>query len=68
MTMQASGSDVIVARVLSQDDKFMTLELAKSDKESFTLQEGDQFLTLIFVTAEGLPKGHLRAWKPWEPL
>jgi hypothetical protein len=69
--MQIRGSDLSVARVLAEDEKFLTLEVAKTDDVSFTLQKdesgetvgGDRFLTLLFVHRDG---GEASIWKPWE--
>lgn len=63
--------DLLVARVLNEDNDFITLEVGKRNDVSFTLQRdennevvgGDQFYTLIFVRADG---GEPEVWKPWE--
>lgn len=53
------------ARVLHEDDDFLTLEVGKHDDVSFTLDEegGNSFLTLIFVHADG--EGAMEVWEPW---
>lgn len=61
--MRIPGEMICVARVLNEDDDFLTLEVGKHDAVSFTLEEGDSFHTLLFVHKEG--EG-LEVWKPWE--
>lgn len=65
MVMQAKGSDILVARILSEDEDFLTIEIMKDENNTFTLRDGDRFLTLMFVRQEG---GDLKAFKPWEVL
>jgi len=62
---------ILPARVLAEDDDFITLEVGKHDAVSFTLQQnehgetvgGDRFHTLVFIhfTGDGA-----EFWKPWE--
>jgi hypothetical protein len=56
------GEHIKVARVLAEDDRWLTLEVAKSDDETFHLDEDtpDRFFTILFFNAE---KG---SWVPWE--
>lgn len=69
--MKIGREMVLPARVLHQDDDFITLEVAKHDGVSFTLNRddsgetvgGDEFNTLVFVRAVD---GHVEVWKPWE--
>ncbi len=61
--MALSSDHIRVARVLAQDDKFMTLEVLKTDDEPVHVHEGDEFLTLIFVRQE---RGGVESWMPWE--
>jgi hypothetical protein len=69
--MKFSRDMVFPGRVLAEDDDFITMEIAKHDDVSFSLQRdennevvgGDRFLTLLFIHAvRGVPK----VWKPWE--
>lgn len=65
--MEISGEDVCVMRVLTEDDRFMTVEIAKSDSENFTLNEDtpDEFHTFVFLRHK---EGNvLEVWKPWQP-
>lgn len=51
------GADqVVLARVLHEDESLMTLEVIKNEQKKLQLLDGDRFLTLIFT-----------AGKPWEP-
>jgi hypothetical protein len=60
-----------VGRILNEDAHFVTLEVAKRDDVSFTLQKdesgetvgGDQFLTVLFVHKDD---DGMAIWKPWE--
>lgn len=63
--MQAKGSDIIVARVLHEDNAFMTLEVVKDETRELTLnpEKPDRFLTLLFIKQED---GATVVWKPWE--
>lgn len=69
--MQISKDSILPARVLNEDDDFITLEVAKHDAVTFTLQRdennqivgGDRFYTILFITVED---GQGRIWKPWE--
>lgn len=59
-----------VARVLTEDDDFLTLEVGKRDDVTFNLQQdgegevvgGDRFLTLMFVHQAD---GSVEVWEPW---
>lgn len=59
--MQISSDMLAVGRLLSEDDDFMVIEVAKNDKVSFTLQQdedgetvgGDQFFTMLFCRSNG---------------
>jgi hypothetical protein len=70
--MDILGKEISVARILSEDSNFITLEVAKSDQVSFTLNQddegnvigGDKFLTLLFVRPNS--NEDLEAWKPWQ--
>jgi hypothetical protein len=66
---KVSQEDMCAARVVHEDDDFITLEVAKRDDVSFhvaPLTEDDdsppqQFYILMFFN---LKEG--RVWKPWE--
>lgn len=61
--LRARGADLRVARVLHQDERFLTLEVAKQDDWPLQIQDGDEFLTLLFVKQRD---GAVHAWLPWE--
>jgi len=63
--MKAKGSDLIVGRVVHEDEKFITIEIAKSNDTPYTLdpETPDRFYTLLFVKSED---GSVRVWRPWE--
>jgi len=64
--VKARGSDFRVGRVLREDDDFLTLEVAKNPDRELRLEEGDRFLTLLFVQKRpGGRPGDVRAWLPW---
>lgn len=70
--MNAPRHHVKVARVLNEDDDFLTIEVAKHDGVTFHLQMddegetvgGDRFLTLVFTKTDG--RGGMRTWEPWK--
>jgi hypothetical protein len=60
---RARGDQIRVARVMSEDDKSLILEVEKSNETSIDLFGGERFLTLVFVHADN---GAIKAWVPWE--
>lgn len=64
--MILSKDDLVVARVLSEDEQFMTVELSKDNEQRFTLDpdEPDRYYIMVFIKMkdEDGPK----IWKPWE--
>lgn len=70
--MQIDRNALKVARILHEDGEFATLEMGKTDRATFHLQQndegetvgGDKFLTFIAVrVTDG---GTLEVWDPWE--
>lgn len=59
-----NGAHIRIGRVLHEDKDFMTLELAKSDQTPLRVEDGDNFLTLIFVHQDD--DGQTSSWFPWE--
>lgn len=61
-----SRDDVAVARVISEDEGFMLLEVMKDETQTFHLDpavENNRFYTLVFVRFEnGVPS----FVKPWQ--
>lgn len=65
--MKVPGNLMRVGRVLHEDDAFMTIEIAKSEQRQLRVEDGDQFLTLLFVHQAQTPSGpRAEAWLPWE--
>jgi hypothetical protein len=69
--MQIQRDSLKVARVLQEDDEFITLEVAKNDDASFYVAAPDGidappqvFLTLLFVRRAD--KGVIELWTPWD--
>lgn len=48
-------NDIVIGRVVSEDENFILLEIAKDIHRKLHIEEGDSFFTLIFT-----------AGKPWE--
>lgn len=48
-----------MGRVLFEDDKFITIEIAKDMDSEVHVNAGDRFLSLVFQTNAG-------PWVPWE--
>lgn len=69
--MRISRDMLKVGRILSQDDDFAVIEVGKTDKVTFHLQQddegetvgGDQFLTFLFVRSDG--DGSMETWDPF---
>jgi hypothetical protein len=57
---------MFVARLLHQDDKFVTVEIAKSDQTPLRVEEGDQFFTMCFVRGE--KREDYSVMVPWNPF
>ena len=57
------AGEVRIGRVLHEDDKFVTLEIAKSLETPLNIEDGDQLLTLAFLKGE---EGQMVPWVPWE--
>lgn len=62
--MRARFSQIKVARVLHEDDEFMTLEVIKHNNHELTLKTDDRFLSIAFVRSTG--EGEAEIWLPWE--
>lgn len=60
-------AEMRVGRVLHEDDDFVTLEVAKSDRRELRVEDGDRYLTLVFVKASpsAVDPGRVVAWPPW---
>lgn len=61
-----SKDDVVVARVVNEDDDFLLVEIPKSDQHTFHLDEdaeANQFYTMLFCAFE---EGQPTFKKPWE--
>lgn len=56
--------DLTVGRILKKDDPdHAVIEVSKNQDVTFTLEDGDEYLTLLFVRADG--KGGYEAWNPF---
>ena len=55
MRQYTYADDVVVARKISETDTTITIEIEKQNQNEVTINEGDEFYTMIFV-----------AGKPWE--
>lgn len=66
--MKAHGSDIRVGRVLHEDDAFITLEVAKDEDRPLRVEDGDRYLTLLFVRNKPTHADPHRAvaWLPWK--
>lgn len=63
--VRGSFAQLKVARVLHEDEGFMTLEVAKDDNRPLRIEDGDRFLTILFL--HKVPGSNdLEAWLPWE--
>ena len=62
--MAAYDNGVRVARVLHEDDKFMTVEIVKDLETPLNVEEGDQYYSIAFIKRTGLTTA--KPWLPWE--
>lgn len=63
--MKVQKDHVRIAKKVGENDEGITLFVPKSMTEgTFHLQEGDEFLTMMFVKSDG--EGALEVWLPWE--
>jgi len=67
--VKVKGSDIRVGRVLHEDDAFLTIEVAKRDDRPLQVEDGDRYLTLLFIRSAPTRADPRRAvaWLPWEP-
>ena len=65
MSLHVRRDSINVARVLNEDDDFLTLEIAKHSNINMTLDPEipDRFLFLMFVKIE---EGNALIWTPWK--
>ena len=65
--MKVRGDQMRVGRVLHEDDAFLTIEIAKHDDRPLSVEEGDRFLTLLFIRNAPTHADPQRAvaWLPW---
>lgn len=72
--MEIRGDELSIARVLHESDDFITLEIAKTNDTSFTLNQDsegnvvgdDIFYSIIFMKVHEEEDGVLLMYKPWE--
>lgn len=67
--------NLVVARVLSEDDDFMTVEIIKNEERKLTLdpETPDQFYTMLFIKQDDDPDAEVEdgvssvvVYKPWD--
>lgn len=58
-----------LARILTQDDDFIVLEICKDPERELNLENGDHFLSLVFLHQVTDEEGNkkMRFWIPWLP-
>lgn len=62
-----SGEKLRLARVLHEDSGFITLEVAKSIDAPLQVNDGDRFLTVLFIRAHPNDPTHpVEVVIPWE--
>jgi hypothetical protein len=62
---EARTNHIRPARVLHEDETFLTLEVPKDETRELRIEDGDRFLTLIFVRNVD---GATKPWLPWETV
>lgn len=56
-------ADVMIAKVVGENEEGLTLFVPKDMSGTFKLTEGDAFLSVLFVKDDGA--GGVRGWIPW---
>lgn len=59
--MQIETKFIKVARVLFEDDDFITLEIAKDDERQLRIEDNDRFYCLVFLNTK-----QRKFWVPWK--
>lgn len=62
--LRARMSDIVIGKVVGENDEGITLFIPKDEHGEFTLQENDTFLSVLFIKANG--RGGMMPWIPWE--
>ena len=62
--MGIPAEHVRVAKVVGENEDGLTLFVPKDLQASFSVEEGDRFLTFIFTRNHG--DGTVETWIPWE--
>lgn len=61
--MQVPSEHVRIAKVVGENEEGLTLFVPKDMTGKFTINEGDEFLTMMFVRQED---DTMITWLPWE--
>lgn len=62
--IELDGQHVHIAKVVGESDEGLTLFVPKDEHGVFHLEEGDEFLTIRFIKADG--RGSVTSWTPWD--
>lgn len=62
--VKAKTGDIRIAKVVGENEEGLTLFVPKDMDGTFHISDGDRFLSLLFVKADG--HGGVRVWVPWE--
>ena len=62
--MKIQQSDMCLAKVLFEDEDFLTIEVIKNEQRELQLDPdgGDRFLTMLFIKRAD---DSYEVWKPW---
>lgn len=60
---RARPSDVAIGKVIGENEEGVTLFVPKDIHGTFHLEQGDTFLSLLFVKTDG--RGGMMPWVPW---
>lgn len=61
---RVTGGDIKIAKVVGENEDGLTLFVPKDMEGVFHLNEGDKFLSIVFVKSEA--PGRVVSWVPWE--
>lgn len=63
--MQFNMKHLQIGRVLYEDDDFVTLEIPKDKTRKLKIEDGDKFLSVVFVKHD-TSDNSVVIWTPWE--
>ena len=63
--MQIPSREIKIAKVVGENENGLTLFVPKNEEGSFHIEDGDKFLTLLFIRHDESDNS-MEVWTPWE--